>query len=146
MPAILAAAIGTEKTSLALFDAAGGELYLRRSATAANDEFASPRPLLRRFLARDLSSLVAACLSAGSVGGGGGRPPWPLAAPELAAALAPAATELIDEAVAGAEWLVKLPPADLEPLPATGAAPAPAAPGAATPEVGQLGDFRLLRE
>jgi hypothetical protein len=125
MPSILAAAISTRTTSVALF-AAGAELRLERSATAANDEFASPRPLLRRFLAQDLGSLAAACVSAAVT------PPtsWPpLAAADLAAALGMADVELIDEVVAGGEWLLGLAPEEIEPLPATGALPGAAGEG-----------------
>jgi hypothetical protein len=125
MPSILAAAISTRTTSVALF-AAGAELRLERSATAANDEFASPRPLLRRFLAQDQGSLAAACVSAAATP----PPSWPpVAAADLAAALGLADVDLIDEAVAGAEWLLGLAPDEIEPLPATGALPGAAGEG-----------------
>jgi len=112
---ILGGTVAREKTSLALFLPVGGDLRLLRSATVDNDELSSIRPLLRRFLAQDLTSLGAACLSVGS-------PPWPVTAPEVAASLGLAAVELIGEAEACAEWLATLAPEDLIPLTPEGTA------------------------
>lgn len=112
---ILGGAAGSEKTSLALFRHDGADLQLLRSATVDNDELPSIRPLLRRFLAQDLPLLDAACLSVGS-------PPWPVTAPEVAAALGLPAVELIGEVEACAEWLATLAAEDLVPLAPAGAA------------------------
>lgn len=114
---ILGGAVGSEKSSLALFLPEGGDLRLLRSATVDNDDLPSIRPLLRRFLAQDLASLRAGCLGVGS-------PPWPVTAPEVAAALGLPGVELIGEAEACAEWLALLEPEDLVPLLAEDAAAA----------------------
>jgi glucokinase len=96
---ILAGDIGSETTSLALFTAEKGDLHLLRSATVANDEFPALRTVLRRFVAQDLSVLRGACFALT------GAPPWPVEAPEVAAALGlPAAeAEVIGAAEAAAE-------------------------------------------
>jgi len=96
---ILAGDIGGQMTSLALFEPAGEDLRLLRSATVANDEFPALRPVLRRFVAQDLPALRGACCALT------GAPPWPVEASEVAAALglSAAAAEVIDEAAAKAE-------------------------------------------
>lgn len=112
---ILGGTVGSEKTSLALFRHDGGDLLLLRSATVDNEDLPSIRLLLRRFLAQDLTSLGAACLGVGS-------PPWPVTAPEVAAALRLTTVDLIGEAEACAEWLATLAPEDLVPLTPEGTA------------------------
>jgi len=119
-PVILAGTVAREKTSLALFLPDGGGLRLLRSATVDNDELPSIRPLLRRFLAQDLTSLGAACLGVES-------PPWPVTAPEVAAALGLTAVELIGDAEACAEWLATLAPEDLVQVTPEGTAAGPGA-------------------
>jgi hypothetical protein len=114
---ILAGTIDGEKSSVALFERAGGALRLLRSATVDNDDFPALRPVLRRFLAQDLAALRAGCLGLGD------PPPWPVIASDAAAALGLPEVELIGEAVACAEWLATLGPEDLEPLDAASAGP-----------------------
>jgi hypothetical protein len=107
---ILAGAIGDEKSSVALFARVDGGLHLLRSATVDNAEIPSLRALLRRFLAQDLTRLRAVCCGLGSA------PPWPVTPSELSVALGLPEVELISEAVACAEWLIRREPEDLHPL------------------------------
>jgi hypothetical protein len=78
---ILVGEVGAERTSVALFDAAGGELRLLRAASVENGEYPGLRGIVRRFAAEDLAGLSRACFLVS------GRPPWPVDDAELAAAV-----------------------------------------------------------
>jgi len=123
---ILAGTVGRQKSCIALFEIAGGDLRLLRSAAVENDEFPGLRPVLRRFVAQDLAALRAGCLSVEEA------PPWPVREPELAAALGLPEVELIAPAVACAEWLPLVEADDLVPL--TPEAPAAQAGDPVAPE------------
>jgi glucokinase len=58
---ILAGDVGGTKTNLGLFEAAGGVLYLVRSATYPSADFPGLAPLLREFLAGEERTVRAAC-------------------------------------------------------------------------------------
>lgn len=78
---ILVGEVGAERTSVALFEAAAGELRLLRAASVENGEYPGLRGIVRRFAAADLGRLSSACFRVD------GQPPWPVDGAELAAAI-----------------------------------------------------------
>jgi glucokinase len=93
---ILVGEVGAERTSVALFEAAGEDLRLLRAASVANEEYPGLRGIVRRFAAEDLPRLSRACFVVA------GRPPWPVDGAELAAATGLPEVEVVREAIAPA--------------------------------------------
>lgn len=114
---ILAGHASGDAVRLALFTPEPESPRLVRAASVPAHAHAGLRPLVRRFVAAERAELSAAgfAVPAGAEAGAADATAWPVEAGELAAAcgLEDQAAEVVSEAVAAGEWLLRLDPGEL---------------------------------